>query len=247
MATVVSRHFLGDAPAFVVPPYELISPFELPLYMVVGLAAGLLGVAFIVILYAAEDFFDWIPLPEYVKAALGGAVVGAIGIWFPQVFGVGYEIINPALTGYGGCRGCSDSCTDYLDHHCLRVDKRLHNYPSAHGSLCGQHGFGRPVEMGYNLRDLAGTVASMAGALDKVHEVNIGNNYVLAEVLTPRRLTLKGLNVHVRHGIEVAFIRTHGEGRGPQIIVPSSDYLIREGDTLVVAGQKKKVHALEEL
>jgi CBS domain-containing protein len=83
-------------------------------------------------------------------------------------------------------------------------------------------------------RDLAGTVASLTGALDKVHEVNIGK-------------TLKGMDVRVRHGIEVVFIRTHGEGRGPQIIVPSSDYLICEGDTLVVAGQKEKVHALEEL
>lgn len=51
----------------------------------------------------------------------------------------------------------------------------------------------------------------------------------------------------MRYGIEVAFIRTHVEGRGPQIIVPSSDYLIRDGDTLVVAGQKEKVHALEKL
>jgi CIC family chloride channel protein len=64
--TVVSRHFLGDASAFVVPPYELVSPFELLLYMVVGLAAGLVGLAFIVILYAAEDFFDWIPLSDYL-------------------------------------------------------------------------------------------------------------------------------------------------------------------------------------
>jgi Trk K+ transport system NAD-binding subunit len=99
-------------------------------------------------------------------------------------------------------------------------------------------------------RDMAGAVASMAGALDKLHEVNIGSDYVLAEILTPRRFigkTLKGLDVRVRHGIEVVFIRTHGEGRDPQIIVPSSGYLIREGDTLVVAGQKEKVHTLEKL
>jgi len=51
----------------------------------------------------------------------------------------------------------------------------------------------------------------------------------------------------VRYGIEVAFIRTHVEGRGLQIIVPSSDYLIRDGDTLVVAGQREKVHAPEKL
>jgi Trk K+ transport system NAD-binding subunit len=132
-------------------------------------------------------------------------------------------------------------------HHLVVVDRSDPN--RLLGSLSEQN-----VIKAYNRemshRDLAGTIASLTGALDKVHEVNIGNNYVLAEVLTPRRFvgkTLKGLNVRVRHGIQVTFIRTYREGRGRHIIVPSSDYLIREGDTLVVAGQKEKVHALEEL
>jgi CIC family chloride channel protein len=99
VATVVSRHFLGDFPAFVVPPYKLVSPFELLPYTVLGVIAGLVAVAFIVVLYRAEAFFDELRIPEYVKAPLGGLAVGVIGIAFPQVFGVGYGTINAALTG----------------------------------------------------------------------------------------------------------------------------------------------------
>ncbi len=99
VATVVSRHFLGDFPAFTVPKYQLVSPLELPLYLIIGVIAGFISVAFINTLALSEDFFEKIKIPEYTKASLGGLIVGIIGIWLPHVFGVGYETINNALTG----------------------------------------------------------------------------------------------------------------------------------------------------
>ncbi len=99
VATVVSRHFLGDFPAFNVPPYHLAGPFELLPYMLVGLIAGLVALAFIAVLYAAEDAFERLPMPEYLKPAVGGLMVGAMGIWLPNVYGVGYDTINGALAG----------------------------------------------------------------------------------------------------------------------------------------------------
>ena len=98
-ATVVSRHFLGNFPAFKVPKYELISPYELLPYMVMGLFIGVIAVLFVTLLYGSEDLFDRIPIPEPIKASLGGLMVGAMGIWLPHVFGVGYETINRALVG----------------------------------------------------------------------------------------------------------------------------------------------------
>jgi CIC family chloride channel protein len=97
VATVVSRFFLGNHPAFVVPGYELVSPFELLPYMAVGFAAGFVALAFMLTLYASEDAFDRIPIPEYWKPAIGGLVVGGIGIFLPHVFGVGYSTITDAL------------------------------------------------------------------------------------------------------------------------------------------------------
>jgi CIC family chloride channel protein len=99
VATVISRYFLGDFPAFFVPGYQLVSPFELVAYVVAGAVAGLVGVCFIVVLYACEDLFDGLRIPNLLKLPAGGLAVGAIGIFFPQVFGVGYSTINAALIG----------------------------------------------------------------------------------------------------------------------------------------------------
>jgi CIC family chloride channel protein len=98
VATVVSRFFLGNHPAFEVPVYELVSPFELIPYMSVGVAAGFVALVFMRTLYVTEDLFERIPIPEYTKAAIGGLLVGAIAIVFPNVFGVGYSTITQALT-----------------------------------------------------------------------------------------------------------------------------------------------------
>ncbi|MBN1615460.1 MAG: chloride channel protein [Deltaproteobacteria bacterium] len=97
IATVVSRAFLGNYPAFQVPPYELVSPWELVFYCVLGLLAGLVAVSFIVTLYKTEDFWDALKVPEYVKAPLGGILVGIIALRFPQIMGVGYESIEKVL------------------------------------------------------------------------------------------------------------------------------------------------------
>jgi CIC family chloride channel protein len=99
VAVVVSRFFLGNTPAFPVPAYEIVSPFELLPYMVVGVAAGVVAVAFIRSLALSEDFFEKFPLPEPLRACVGGALVGIIAIQLPQVYGVGYTTITSALAG----------------------------------------------------------------------------------------------------------------------------------------------------
>jgi CIC family chloride channel protein len=99
VATVVSRAVLGDSPSFTVPGWELVSPWELVAYGVLGVGAGFIGVGFSSALHAAERFFERLPLPDPAKPALGGLVVGAIGVQLPYVFGSGYGTINAALQG----------------------------------------------------------------------------------------------------------------------------------------------------
>ncbi len=99
VATVVARHFLGDVPAFVVPPYGMEHAWELLVYIGLGILAALVGVAFIKVLYRSEDLVDRVPLPPWLLTPLGGLAVGAIGLQFPQVFGVGYDVIEEALRG----------------------------------------------------------------------------------------------------------------------------------------------------
>jgi len=98
-ATVISRHFLGDHPAFQVPTFELYSLWDIPYYFVFGLLTALAGWLFIKVLYKSEDIFDSLKIPEYFKPAIGGLLIGLIGLYFPQIFGVGYEVIESSING----------------------------------------------------------------------------------------------------------------------------------------------------
>ena len=99
VATAVSRHFLGNTPAFIVPPYRLVSAWELPLYVLLGLFCALVAVAFTTTLYKTEDVFDGFKFPEYLKAVVGGLILGLIALLFPHILGVGYPAIDLALAG----------------------------------------------------------------------------------------------------------------------------------------------------
>jgi chloride channel protein, CIC family len=100
MATVVSHYFEGNFAAFMVPGYHLINPFELFFYFMLGLLSGIVSWLFIKALYYMEDLWDnKIHIPDYTKAAIGGIIIGAIALVFPQIMGVGYDSINIALNG----------------------------------------------------------------------------------------------------------------------------------------------------
>jgi len=97
VATAISRHFLGDVPAFIVPGYELVSVWELPIYVLLGFFCAVVAVSFTKGLYKIEDLFDAIKFPEYLKAVFGGLILGVIALYFPHILGVGYGGIDLAL------------------------------------------------------------------------------------------------------------------------------------------------------
>ena len=103
IASVISAIFTqavsGTQPAFSVPPYSLNSIAELPLYLVLGLLSGPLAAAYIRLIYLARASFHALALPEWAKPALAGLVVGLVGIFLPQVLGVGYGTIADILSG----------------------------------------------------------------------------------------------------------------------------------------------------
>ncbi|MFH1891253.1 MAG: chloride channel protein [Candidatus Zixiibacteriota bacterium] len=99
IASVISRAFLGNHPAFVVPAYSLVSAWEIPLYIGLGVIGAFVALAFTHTLYFTEDRFDSLKIPGAIKPIIGGLAVGAIGFFFPQVFSDGYETIINALNG----------------------------------------------------------------------------------------------------------------------------------------------------
>lgn len=99
-ATIISRAWWGDVPVFQVPKYEMVSPLEIPAYIMLGLLAAVAAVSFSKTLYGLEDFFDYkLKMPPYIKVALGGFLLGIVGLLSPHVFGVGYHIIDLSLAG----------------------------------------------------------------------------------------------------------------------------------------------------
>ena len=98
-ATVISRHYFGDAPAFILPPYEMVSGWEFFLYGIMGIFVGFVALTFVITLYKTEDLFDAVPIPEYIKPIFGGLIMGVMIIYLPHTFGVGYGAIDLSLTG----------------------------------------------------------------------------------------------------------------------------------------------------
>jgi CIC family chloride channel protein len=98
-ATIISRHFLGNHPAFQLPPFDLYGITDFLYYLVFGLITAIFAWLFIQVLYKSEDLFNSIKIPEYLKPAIGGLLIGIIGLFFPQIFGVGYETIEASIHG----------------------------------------------------------------------------------------------------------------------------------------------------
>ncbi len=76
-----------------------IGPRGLAGCVLAGLLAGALSALLTLAVYAAEDAFAKLPLHWMWWPALGGLVIGAGGLLFPQALGVGYDTIGALLQG----------------------------------------------------------------------------------------------------------------------------------------------------
>jgi CIC family chloride channel protein len=102
--TVISRAFFGSAPFFIGVPHGLSvgDDYTYLLMAVLGLMAGLIGVGFKTFLYGLEDRVDelWHGRPEWARPAVGGVALGALLLVLPQMYGVGYPVMDRVLSGH---------------------------------------------------------------------------------------------------------------------------------------------------
>lgn len=98
IATVVSRTYYGENPIFTVPSYE-VTPYEIPLYIFMGIFIGVIAVLYIKTFYKIKDRFDDLKIHPQLKPVIGALLVGSMGIFFPHILGDGYEYIEQALDG----------------------------------------------------------------------------------------------------------------------------------------------------
>ncbi len=97
-SVMVLRLFLGEQPLFRVPPFHLEHPSELLAYAVLGVIGGFASLAFIKLVsylrLRSKSMPAW---THYLQPAAAGLLIGVMGVWFPQVMGAGYDIIDQAL------------------------------------------------------------------------------------------------------------------------------------------------------
>ncbi len=96
----VLRLLLGNSPLFKVPQYQLVHPAEFAVYAVLGVAGGLVSVAFTKLLLSMRARFLRLPQKTvWFQPLVGGLLVGLVGWFVPQVMGVGYGYVGYALNG----------------------------------------------------------------------------------------------------------------------------------------------------
>ncbi|MGH2849453.1 MAG: chloride channel protein [Solirubrobacteraceae bacterium] len=100
-ADVISRAFFGGTPFFSAIPHDLTVRNDVAYLLValLGVAAGLIGVAFQKTLYKGEDVADalWGKRPQWLRPAAGGILLGLVLLALPQMYGVGYPVMDNVL------------------------------------------------------------------------------------------------------------------------------------------------------
>lgn len=100
-ADVVGQAAFGRQPFFALPPALLPSAWDYLLCVGLGLVAGLVGAGFAKFLYRTEDLCDWAwrGRPEWLRPVAGGVLLGLVLLAIPQLYGVGYPVVQHAVGG----------------------------------------------------------------------------------------------------------------------------------------------------
>lgn len=95
----VSMSLMGDRPLLTVPSWTFHHAWDFILCGVLGVISAFAARFFVVVLYKVEDLFKAIPIPQYIKPAIGGLGVGIIAVFAPQILSTGDIEITAAMHG----------------------------------------------------------------------------------------------------------------------------------------------------
>jgi CIC family chloride channel protein len=101
VAYALNGMFVGFQPLFRVSSLvgQLPVPVDYLWYLVLGVAAGVLATILPMVFYGARDFFRSLPVPAWVRPAIGALLAGAVALAFPKVIGGGYGWMQQAIDG----------------------------------------------------------------------------------------------------------------------------------------------------
>jgi CIC family chloride channel protein len=100
-ADAIGRAAFGSNAFLSLPPFTFTSPVELLLYGGLGVLACGVGLGFVRVLYVGEDVADRIWRgPDWVRPAVGGVLLGLFLLAVPEMYGVGYPVLERAVSGH---------------------------------------------------------------------------------------------------------------------------------------------------
>ncbi len=101
-ADAIGRAAFGSHPFLSLPTFNFSSPVELVLYAGLGVIAMAVGLVFVRVLYVGEDMADrlWAGRPEWLRPAAGGVLLGLLLLAVPEMYGVGYPVLQWAVAGH---------------------------------------------------------------------------------------------------------------------------------------------------
>ena len=100
IAYAVNGLFAGWTPIVLFPgTVHFTRPVELAGYTALGVLAGVVGALEPTIFYRTRDAFKALRVPDHVKPAIGGLLVGLLALWAPEILSTGYGWIQKAMTG----------------------------------------------------------------------------------------------------------------------------------------------------
>jgi CIC family chloride channel protein len=93
--------FVGWQPLFRVSSLvgHLPAPLDYLWYIALGLAAGLIATMLPVVFYGSRDFFRRLPVPPWIRPAIGAVMAGLIVLLVPKVIAGGYGWMQEAIDG----------------------------------------------------------------------------------------------------------------------------------------------------
>jgi H+/Cl- antiporter ClcA len=93
----VHVYYAGSGPLFPVPSHGFSGLSQLPVFVVLGLACGVLAVVICKGLYLTESAYRRLPVGQFWHPIIGAALFAIVGFMVPRALGVGYDVINDAL------------------------------------------------------------------------------------------------------------------------------------------------------
>ncbi len=97
IATVITRAELGNFPMFTIPEFRLVSSWEIPAYIGLGVFCGLLATVMVKSMPVSRSLFAAYIENPFFRPAVAGLLLGICALFMPEIMSIGYGTVDSLL------------------------------------------------------------------------------------------------------------------------------------------------------